>query len=244
MRLVSVLFPEPDPRRRGVYERLARALTRSAAANSPATSLDLIHPDPEHERLAALWRRGHDPQRDSLIANTRKLEIWQEAVEAAPAGEVLGLLDCDLLILGDLSEIELLRFDVAYTSRPAAAPYPLNAGVFFIRVSERSRGFLADWRALNSRMLTDPRLHEPARQRFGGINQASLGILLERAGVDALALPCVTWNCEDASWLSFGPRTRIVHVKSQLRQACFGERALEPWSRPLVTAWKRHAYGS
>jgi hypothetical protein len=227
-----------------VYERLARALAHSAAANSPATPLDLIRPDPEHERLAGLWRRGHDPQRDSLLANTRKLEIWQEAVEAAPAGEVLGLLDCDLLILGDLSEIDLLRFDIAYTARPPGAAYPLNGGVIFARVSERSRCFMADWRKLNARMLADPRLHEPARQRFGGINQAALGVLLGRSGVDARALPCATWNCEDASWSSFNPRTKIVHVKSQLRQACFGERALEAWSRPLVDLWKRHAYGS
>lgn len=242
MRLVSVYFSERDGRSAGVYARMARALERSAAANSPGAPLRMLRISPDWERLGKLWRRGHDPERESLLGNTAKLEAWAEAVESAAAGELLGLLDADLLVTGELAEVELLRFDLAYTERPAGARYPLNGGVVFLRVSERTRRFMHKWVALNARLLANGGEHQPLRERFGGINQAALGSLLETAGLDVLALPCAAWNCEDSCWSSFDPaRTKIVHVKSQLRQACFGQRAIDPYNRPLVELWQRFA---
>jgi hypothetical protein len=240
MRLVSVLFQEPELRQRGGYGRLARALVNSAVANSPATPLDLLRIDLELDRLGKLWTRGHDPERDSLLANTRKLEAWASVVGAADDGAVIGLFDCDLLILGDLSEVELLDFDVAYTARPPSAPYPINGGVVFVRVSEGVREFMEAWRAGNEALLRHPAAHEPLRQRYGGMNQAALGPLLERTELHLLALPCRIWNCEDWTWPEFSERTKVLHVKSALRQAVFGQRRLDATLSPLVAEWRKH----
>jgi hypothetical protein len=242
VRLVSVYFPEHDGRSVGVYGRMVRALERSAAVNSPHTPLDVVRITPDWSRLGGRWHRGHDPQRESLLANTAKLEAWGRAVESAADGELIGLLDADLLVTGELAEVELLRFDLAYTERPAGARYPLNGGVVFLRVSDGTRSFMRRWVAHNDRLLVDGAEHRPLRDRYGGINQAALGSLLETAGLDVLALPCAVWNCEDSCWSSFDPdRTKIVHIKSQLRQACFGQRALDPYNRPLVELWRRFA---
>jgi hypothetical protein len=180
MRLVSVLFPEPELRQRGGYGRLARALVNSAAANSPATPLELIRAEGEHERLGAVGGPSpHDPKRPGLVINTRKMELWDDAVQGARDGELLGLLDCDLLVLGNLSEAALLDFDFAYTARPAGSRFPFNSGVSFLRVSARTRRFVTRWRRENVRLLGDRAAHAPLREQYGGINQAALGYMLE-----------------------------------------------------------------
>jgi hypothetical protein len=171
VRLVSVYFPEHDGRSVGVYGRMVRALERSAAVNSPHTPLDVVRITPDWSRLAERWRRGHDPQRESLLANTAKLEAWGRAVESAAGGELIGLLDADLLVTGELAEVELLSFDLAYTERPAGARYPLNGGVVFLRVSDGTRSFMRRWVATsvrfpNSTLMVNPRKSAKTTRAF------------------------------------------------------------------------------
>lgn len=243
MRLISVAFPEINGRQAGTYARMARGLVRSAAENSPRTPLEMVSADGDYERMGSVGGPGpHDPKRPGLIVNTRKMELWDDAVQAAKSGEVLGLLDCDLLVVGDLSEIALTRFDFAYTARPSGATFPFNSGVTFLRVSARTRRFFARWRAENIRLLGDRGAHEPLRRKYGGINQAALGYMLENPvrGVKVVALPCEIWNCEDSTWDRFSGLTKVLHIKSGLRQACFGQKMLTPTLRPLVEIWRKY----
>jgi len=243
MRLVSVLFDESDGRRRGLYARMAAAMERSAAENSPATPLAIIRADGEHDRVESIGAGApNDERRLSLTANVRKIELWDEAVQAAKDGEVLGLLDCDTLILGNLAPVEAMAFDFAYTVRPAGSEYPFNAGVIFIRAGAAARRFFVRWRAENLRLLADSGAHVPLRARFGGINQAALGSILPTAGIDLLELSCVEWNCEFTTWGVFRPSgvTRVLHLAGRLRQACFGQRMVTPDLAPLVALWRRY----
>lgn len=214
------------------WHRLAGVLRYTAERHCPGWSIRVeeIAPVALDHRLGAR----------TLVRNSQKLERWRSVVAAAAEGDRVLLIDTDTMIVNPLDDVWDLEFDVAYTTKPAE--YPINGGVMFLRVSPAVRAFMDRWAAENLRMLKDPGFHQPWRRRFAGINQASLGYLLEEARPAAVAfreLPCATWNCEDASWDVFDPTvTRIVHVKSALRLACIDTQPIPPMLAELAARWK------
>lgn len=214
------------------WPRLARALAWSARQHLPGWTVQV-------RQLPMPPALDYPNHTDSHIANTHKLAAWARLVAEAPDGARVALLDADMLILRSLDPVWDLAFDVAYTVR-RAAKLPLNAGVMFVRVSPDTRAFLRAWATENERLLWHPTEHRIWRKKYGGINQASLGLLLERGdhGLQFATLPCLEWNCEDTTWSAFDPAvTRILHIKSALRRTVFG---LAPSVRalaPLVALW-------
>lgn len=225
-RLESVYFAhEKIPH----WLRLARVLKRSAERHCPGWSV----------RVATLLPRdirdGNGPR--TYTSNTQKLDRWAEIVASAPDGDEILLIDTDTVILRSLDDIWGRSFDVAYTE---AARFPINGGVVFVRVSSRSREFMAAWAAENRRLLFDNTPRPTWRKAYGGINQASFCLLREsgRVSADLMSLPCAEWNCEDSTWSQFDPAvTRILHVKSALRLSCIGPMVQDQF-RPLVAAWR------
>ncbi len=218
------------------WPRLARVLEMTAARHCPGWRVEI-----EQRKPGVSPRLPNASSGD--VANTWKLDRWCEVVEAAAQSEQLLLIDVDTAILQPLEAIWELPFDVAYTVRPAVSRFPLNAGVLFLRVNDQSRAFLRAWRDENRKMLGDALRHGRWRRKYAGMNQASLGCLLEGkvvpGGAELLRVPCQEWNCEDSTWEAFSECTRILHIKSQLRLAIFngvpGHREL----RPLVALWRR-----
>jgi hypothetical protein len=226
-----------------MFERLARVLDQTARRHCPEWDVHVDHIQPPRHP-SAISQASHE-------WNTQKFEHWVNAVLQAPDGARIALLDGDTFLTGSLTDVWRNDFDVAYTERAKSERIPLNAGVVFVRVSERTRRFMSQWWAWNCHFL-NPREHPdvdgkrqdhgPWRSRYAGINQASLGYMLERVdhGCAVKALPCDIWNC--VNWDLFDEdRTRIVHVKSSLRRTLFG---LHPALRPsvkirqIITLWK------
>lgn len=218
------------------YERMARVFRATAETHCAGWDVNLRQADEQQLACHSSARQGH-------VANTQKLEDWNDTVQAAPAGARLLLIDADMFFVNPIDDIWEQDFDIAYTVRHSVLPF--NLGVIFVRVSAPARAFFAAWTAENRHMLQKKAVHRLYRSRFGGINQASFGRTLETdavRGVNLLGIPCVEWNCEDSAWESFDPRkTRIVHVKSALRRAIF-DRNAEDMAKPgvarLVEMWK------
>ena len=226
--LVSVWFPGEGDQ----YPRLARVLDYTARLFAPSWLI----------RVEAI-PRGSLVSRASQTAmdNSWKLEHWARAVEAAPDGSGVLLLDTDTFVTAPLDPLWATAFDLAYTVRDAE-PFPLNGGVVAVRANERSREFMWAWHRRDREMLRDLDLREPWRRRYGGQNQAALGSLLEgpeRERLHVEKLPCWEWNCEDLSWRRFGPGTRIVHVHAALRATVFHFGATTPALVPLADLWRR-----
>ena len=212
------------------FRRLANVLEYSARRHAPAWRLDVRHVPPATGYRSTLGVPAHEN-------NSAKLDHWRDVIASAADGDRVLLIDADTMITGSLDDAWDRSFDLAYTT--AADRLPLNAGVVFVNVSDRSRGFLEQWAAVNRSFLGDANALRPWRNRYAGINQAALGFMLERAGhgCQVERLDGVIWNCEDSNWRRFDPDvTRIVHVKSDLRRAI-----LRGHSRPalanIVTAW-------
>ena len=227
-RLVSCYFDTPPDT---MWTRLARVLRYSASQYCPTWSREI-------EAMPATVRRA--PANAAWVANTHKLDAWARTITQAAEGDRVLLTDTDAMICGPLDAAWETPFDVAITRRVPTSPFPWNAGVVFVRVTDRARRFFDAWAAENRRMLADPVYHQKWRKDYGGINQAALGALLAR-GTDATVaeLPCRIWNCEDSAWDAFDAGTRIVHVKSALRRAIFHQTTVAPAVLPLARHWRR-----
>jgi hypothetical protein len=232
-RLESLYFVPQTPEGHATWPRLAAVFQASAAAWCPGWDLRIRQwPAPAHRPGA---------RASSYLANTYKLEGWAQAVAGAEDGDELVLTDADMLVTGAVDAIWDHAFDVAYTERPDCR-VPLNAGVVFVRVSAASRRFLALWLEENARMFDSAAEFAPWRHKYIGLNQAALGKVLETRGADhqaqVLAVPCATWNCENESWVHFDETTRIVHIKDNLRQACFRQGPTPPGCDAIVARWR------
>lgn len=221
------------------WRRLAAVLASSAQLHCPEWQIRVL--SLPFQRLTTLHGT------DAHIANTQKLDHWNALIQQAEDGAHVLLIDADTFITRPLDALWDLPFDVAYAVRTNFMHYTLNAGVIALRVSPDVRLFLAHWAVENRAMLDNQKYHRPWKTKYGGINQASLGSLLERGlpqelGLDVLTLPCVEWNCEESAWSRFDPAvTRLVHVKSRLRRAVFPsttKHTPEADLEPLVAAWK------
>jgi hypothetical protein len=179
-------------------------------------------------------------QGQAAADNSWKLAEWARIVRDAPDGARVLLVDSDTAVTGSLDELWAHPFDVAITTRPKGSRFPLNAGVVAVRVSPATRAFMDEWLREDREMLAHPARLRPWRQRYGGQNQASLGAVLERGGhgLDVARIPCEVWNAEDDSWHTFGPDTRILHVKGALRLAVFSMDPERATFRAAAAAWR------
>jgi hypothetical protein len=169
--------------------------------------------------------------------NTQKLVWWRDTVVNAPDGARVLVIDGDTAILRPLDPAWELRFDVAYTVRPRGLP--LNGGVMFLRVSDRTRRFMCLWAEHNLRFIGDAEAHGPWRDKYAGINQAALGYVLEREdhGCAIVQLQCKEWNACSPDLFVPG-LSRVLHIKSGFRRALFQP---DPVTRrqykPLIDLW-------
>ncbi len=232
-RLEACYFGTGDQGER--YERLARVLEHTALEHCRGWTVDVV-------RLSQEQLEPYRPAsgKDSHVWNTWKLEHWVRRILDAPDGAQVLLIDGDTAILRPLDPIWDHGFDIAYTARERNR-LPLNGGVVFVRVSDRTRHFMREWLATNMTFLHDNLAHTPWRRAYAGINQSALGYLFEKVdhGCEILKLPCSEWNCVE--WDRYAPdRTRVLHVKSGLRRAVFDLPGAghKPVIVRLVKLWK------
>lgn len=218
----------------GMFGRLARVLRATAAEQCP-----------QWDRRVQLFDAPVAPRRkyvdDAHLYNTEKLNLWTMAVDAAAVDTPILLIDADTAIVRPLDDVWRRPFDVALTVRDKSCRLPLNAGVVFLRANATTRAFMHAWRDANAHMMTDGEFLRPWRKKYGGLNQAALGYVLEKTAIGRATsierLACQEWNCEDSSWTAFDGRTRIVHVKSSLRMAIFHYSPAWRDLKPLMRLW-------
>lgn len=212
MRIESVLFAG---KRHVLYERMARVLAKSALAhNQPLTIHRIEDEDLEITKLA-----GGPHRLRNYVDNTRKTKHHAQLVEEAADGELLCFIDADAMILGDLREAEMFGdYDLAITRNPVDIPFRINTGVYFVRVSDKMRDWHRQWYSKCYEMLGNEELHLEYRGTFGGINQSSLGWMLQHVGgIKVIELECQEWNCTAHRSAAFDERTKVAHFMHRLR---------------------------
>lgn len=235
MQLHSTLFANSTLE----YARMADVLVLSAAENTPH-KLTIHEISDADNDLRAIARAGC---KATWLNNARKAKHHCRIIQEAQDGELLGMIDCDAMVLRDLSAVEAMEFDLAYTVRPPGQPWKLNTGVYFVRVSELTKAWCAEWLETVKRMLADATLHEHWRrtQRYGGTHQAAFGYMLNnehlRHVMRFAELPCEEWNCVSQCW-GKAENPRIVHIMGQMRGWCFGAKCTNANARRFVEKWR------
>lgn len=243
MRIVSVQF---DFNETLDYTRLLRVFERSVSRHMPtATFIQRRIPAP---KVPVEVSHTH------FTSNTVKLEIWREEMDRAD--EPIVFADCDMLATGDLSEIfgqkvsnDVLHkpygdFDIALTDR-YNSKYPINGGMVYANPTPAAREFFALWQDANRRLYEDPKEHKKWREKYAGMNQAALGMLLETYKFDAyvVLVPCSTWNACDADWINFDDEVKACHIKGRMRRSVLSKLQIEdmqPHLRKIAKIWREY----
>ena len=155
-------------------------------------------------------------------SNTLKLEKWVEYLRKAEDNVVL--MDCDMLVLRDFSDVFNYDFDIGLTVN-GTGEIPYNCGVVFVRNNDKAKNFIYLWNKVNKYLFENPPEHNKWRnhKHYAGMNQAALGCLLETEKYNAVIkkFECAEWNLCKNNWLKIDNNSRIIHVKSTLRKAVF-----------------------
>lgn len=148
MTFISVVFDYENTS----YGKLAAVLEKSIKKNSPNSALKLLKIEApeitEEERT----------NRFCFRENTEKLKVWVEQLEECEDKEII-FIDCDMMVLGDVSEVFKWDFDIAATKRTKDMRIKYNGGVIFVKSNERSRRFFKEFKRINDLMYSDPSFH-------------------------------------------------------------------------------------
>lgn len=219
-----------------VFRRMADVLEYSVARNFPAAEFVRIDA-PAHEHIKGI--PTHCP------ANAHKKSYWADVVQQNHNRRII-VIDCDTLVLGDLSHVFDERFDLAYTVRPHRIR--VNAGVMFCRSTQATRRFFDKWNYTQEVLLSEEeRSHLQARlKKFAGLDQAAFDKTLNAVDFpfETLELPCEKYNSVDQTWHVFNEQTCVLHVKGRLRRFAVVESA-DPAKHPTISepmrVWQEYA---
>jgi hypothetical protein len=217
MKIVAVQFDFPGAQSK--YDTLARVLEHSVKKNCPSANFVLIKiPPPQLKGL----KRCFD-------SNTIKLWHWQDQLKCDD--EQVVFADCDMIVLHDIAcAFDDPGFDIGLTTRSngnllTGGRLPINGGVIFVRNNAAGKEWVDIFSAVNQRMFEDPLFHQPWRDRYGGMNQAAMGYVLEKKTFSARIkkFSCMIWNSCKPEWQYIDEATKIIHIKSDVRRAVFHE---------------------
>jgi len=231
VKIVTVQFNYPKELRRTPYDKLYETFKKSIEQNAP--QCELVELKPKAPEVNASL------QKISFTSNTLKLKLWCDYLEKAT--EPVVFADCDMLCLRDPAEVFRLKtndtkvlfaedieanfFDIGYTERhnDYNRRLPINGGIIFANPTEATKQFFRRWYEVNCLMLANKNIHRSFHEKYGGINQAAFGYMLEAEPKEhnavLKAFPTRIYNAVDCDWHLINDKTMFVHYKSALRRA-------------------------
>jgi len=158
--------------------------------------------------------------RAQFDSNHEKLLLWAKLLESTD--EDIIFLDTDMFCMRDFRMgMKKVKY-VGITYREPGFWPPINGGVVFARNLPETVQFFKDWAEADSLLYNDRALHGRWRDKYAGINQASLGYLLEEKGYGKFItkMKCGQYNCVEP-WGNWN-QASLIHIKGRLRQAWMG----------------------
>jgi len=206
---VCFAYPGED-----VYLKLRDAWRKSIGQVMPDATIVVKEIDPPCD---------DDPsQRRSWCSNLAKTEAWRDLVREHKGRDLI-LMDCDMIVLRDVSAQFADEFDLTFTERPHVhdTHEPINTGFMAVRCNDRTIKFFDELCEVARWMYDDEDFHAPYWSRYRGIMQAALGHMMESgamAGLDVRLYPCSVYNVSDHEYLGIGSDARVVHYKAGARK--------------------------
>lgn len=221
MKLVTTHFTTPEPAiagRTDIFHEMFEVFRNSVLKNMPNAEIIELYVD--SKKVKAKQR--------IIYTNHQKLIAWADYAKTMNENAIF--IDCDMLILGDLSEVfELYDFDVAITSNINKEKFPFNGGVVFVRNTDKAKAFMQRWAEVDLQMFEDVILHKKYKKKYQGMNQSALGYLYEeeKSIANLIQVPCSRYNAVDENWDDINENTSkekmplAIHYKGSLRKQLF-----------------------
>jgi len=206
MTIVSVVFDYGICK---TYQTLAKVLEYSIKKNCSSANLKMAYI--KQPSLSVHRNRG-------FISNTEKLTAWNKEVQKIDDDIVL--LDCDMLVCGDLYTAFNDHFDIGIMQRTSGF-IPYNGGVVFIKNTPYAKEFMNLWENANRKLYDNPGLHKKWMQKSTGMNQPAFLYLCDIIKPNALIkyFPCKIWDAMVEDWIYINGETKAIHLIGQMRRA-------------------------
>lgn len=221
MKIVSILF-----KRKKQYSALAKVFERSLKAVMPGVPYEIIEigmpPNIDHKR-------------DTAYA------FFAAAQYVLKQKQLVAMCDIDMMFQKSITDITKKDFDIAVTTR---SKMKYNTGLWFYRPNIRSKYFMKKWIYYTRIIINNFCKYEGFSWENGGPDQASLKWTVDKIkNIRLLELPCSDWNSTQSEWKYADEKTRIIHIKSQLRSLIF--KKIEPptdllYLRPFIQKWRSY----
>lgn len=215
------------------YKLLLDVFKKSVQRHMPDTMLYEINIPPPRRDISKAY---------NLKYNTEKLEAWLHFLKTTDQDQVV-FSDCDMVMAAPIYDVFDPEYDIAYTARTRTTRIPMNGGVMFVRNNEASKNFFEEFYRVNKAMYNDEKFHNQWRAKYAGMNQAAFGYMYEMKPVPILLHKYLTdvWNAVDCDWPNITDKTRLIHVKSQLRKNVLQNRQPYGNYRKAMEIWYREA---
>ena len=203
MILVCAYFPE-----RPEYKDLRKIFFMSAQKAMPGAKVHFI-------QRPAIGRNKPDHHLDTYLG----FKLAAEYV--LHLNKPCAICDVDLMFRKSIADIWDRDFDIAVTTRDHHAKY--NTGLWFFRPTEEARFFVKRWIELTEKFALNMESSSQGLKKWAGLDQYSLACTAAAdKHVNLIELPCQEWNAEQTCWDKITEQTRVIHLKSQLRNELFG----------------------
>jgi hypothetical protein len=181
-----------------------------------------------------------------IAQNTRKMQWQNRVVQAATDGELLCFLDCDMLVLRDVSELSKLLGgrEIGITVCSAGSKYFFNSGTVLVRVSGSTKALYELWACRAAELQANINEYNRWQPRYGGVSQSAFGSIMDNNEFDSAKiclLPCLKWNATAIDHLYALEHSHIVHCLGKLK-LLFGATTYRGKHvlAPLLNKWKSY----
>ena len=219
------------------YYKLLQVFKKSVKKTMPNIDLEVLKNIPPLNEITDKYKKR---KKDVEFAFTQVADY----ILKSKSEEVIAVCDVDLMFLKSIEDIENLSFDIALTVRESKTKY--NTGLWFCRPTKKTKIFIKKWLKNTCYLMKkfEKRLKYILAQ--GGIDQAGLYMTLQKnpnMNIKIIELPCQEWNATQSEWKFVDENTRMIHIKSLLRNAIFNKLAVEKipdYFKPLILKWRNY----
>ena len=204
MKIISIFF-----QRKPYFGKLKKVFENSLLSCMPHVNYEIIQMKKP---------KKIDHKRDCAYA------FLEAAKKVLIQRELTVVCDIDLLFLKPIFDIQKFNFDIAITVRKSI---PYNTGLWVYNPTDRAKKFLDKWVIYTQTIMKNFSKYEQFSWDNGGIDQASFSWLMKKNKNNEIAtvkkLDCQEWNATQSEWNKIDNKTKIIHIKSKLRKACFNK---------------------
>ena len=199
------------------------------------TSLKLHMPNIDYQRIDIPKPKNIDHKRDTAFAfiAAAKHALYHKK-------GIIAVADCDLMFLKSIENIKQYDFDIAITTRKKMK---YNTGLWFMRPTKEAKKFLIEWMIKTVYLMKNFCEQEEFCWDHGGIDQAALHLAIQKnTETKILELPCMEWNATQSEWRNINDQTRVIHIKSKLREFCCKLKKVPgeqyQYLNPIIETWR------